>query len=562
MLSFFMPRMNELGKIGSMCVEISTIARRSLLNQRSLIAVHCAFILIGSLQAQQKGLSFAMKTVQLTVESERGDEIEVVTRRGNDEQIVKLEASALETIVPGVPANSNSSSFTVRVNGKEMNPIVTPESIQLSWPATPGDTFEVLASRDGDFWMPRDLVVAETELASATVSSSGDQVEFFGVRATAELPSVSLPGSLVGWVVRREGQLRFAAPNRRGNNDEVMAGLPVSLGEYRTATDEAGRFEFRGIESGQYPLVVGDSAVASPQEVLVVPNREIALGTEELSRDEPYELFLDRVTQSRPNLNLTQIQVVGSSHVFPAETPVTSFDALGRAPTFNQMIPQEPFWLFFLDPFTTQAFGHPTLIGVVRERTKSVLIREYRYWPVVSGLNVWVSLEEQIRQGLLLDPSEEPMLFVTDGPDLLEPEIERRADETGSSSDSKCENGRVFSVFFQGGRERTFGVSAEKFKAHIKPDVSKKINPDKDILSRRVGSGISAVYERIVKRMFPLMRPCDTLLIYLAGHGAIDILCGFINSDSVESENSLLIDFSVGHAQLHLGVSDTSRWLP
>ena len=40
------------------------------------------------------------------------------------------------------------------------------------------------------------------------------------------------------------------------------------------------------------------------------------------------------------------------------------------------------------------------------------------------------------------------------------------------------------------------------------------------------------------------------------------ILCGFINSDSVESENSLLTDFSVSHAQLHLGVSDTSRWLP
>jgi 6-phosphogluconolactonase (cycloisomerase 2 family) len=41
-----------------------------------------------------------------------------------------------------------------------------------------------------------------------------------------------------------------------------------------------------------------------------------------------------------------------------------------------------------------------------------------------------------------------------------------------------------------------------------------------------------------------------------------DILCGVINSDSVESENSLLTDFSVSHAQIHLGVSDTSRWLP
>ena len=40
------------------------------------------------------------------------------------------------------------------------------------------------------------------------------------------------------------------------------------------------------------------------------------------------------------------------------------------------------------------------------------------------------------------------------------------------------------------------------------------------------------------------------------------ILCGVINSDSVESENSLLTDFSVSHAQIHLGVSDTSRWLP
>ena len=46
-------------------------------------------------------------------------------------------------------------------------------------------------------------------------------------------------------------------------------------------------------------------------------------------------------------------------------------------------------------------------------------------------------------------------------------------------------------------------------------------------------------------------------------HRGIDfILCGVINSDSVESENSLLTDFSVSHAQIHLGVSDTSRWLP
>lgn len=514
--------MSEHGTFRLKCTEILSMVWRPLVNKKSLIVVLYILPLFGPLLAQQKGLSFAMETVQLTVESEEGDEIEVLIREGNDEMAIKLEASALETIIPGVPARSVSSSFAVRVSGKEVSPIVTPESIQLSWPAAPGDAFEVLASRDGDFWMPRELVVAETERASVTVSASGDQVEFFGVRTTDEIPSIKLPGSLVGWVVMREGQLRFSAPDRRLNNDEVLTAFPVSLGELQTVTDESGRFEFREIESGQYPLVVGKSAPALMREVLVVPNQEIAIGNEELSRDEAYQLFLDRVAQSRPNLNLNQVQVVGSSHVFPAGTPVTSFDALGREPTFNQMIPQEPFWLFFLDPFTTQAYGHPTLIGVVREQTKSVLMREYRYWPVVSGLDVWVSLEEQIRQGLLLDPSEEPMLFVADGPDLLEPIVERRADETGANPDSKCEKGRLFSVFFQGGRERTFGVSAEKFKAHVKPDVSKKINPDKDILGSRVDSSISAVYERIVKRMFPLMRPCDTLMIYLAGHGAID----------------------------------------
>jgi hypothetical protein len=40
------------------------------------------------------------------------------------------------------------------------------------------------------------------------------------------------------------------------------------------------------------------------------------------------------------------------------------------------------------------------------------------------------------------------------------------------------------------------------------------------------------------------------------------ILCGVMNSDSEESESSLLTDFSVRRAEIHLGLSDTSRWLP
>ena len=40
------------------------------------------------------------------------------------------------------------------------------------------------------------------------------------------------------------------------------------------------------------------------------------------------------------------------------------------------------------------------------------------------------------------------------------------------------------------------------------------------------------------------------------------ILYGVMNSDSVESESSQLVNFSVRHAEIHLGLLDTSRWLP
>ena len=70
--------------------------------------------------------------------------------------------------------------------------------------------------------------------------------------------------------------------------------------------------------------------------------------------------------------------------------------------------------------------------------------------------------------------------------------------------------------------------------------------------------------QEVIARSEEILRDlgCEPATAEQLDDKALGILCGVINSDSVESGNSLLTDFSVSHAQIHLGVSDTSRWLP
>ena len=382
--------------------------------------------------------------------------------------------------------------------------------------------------------MPRETVVAESDSVSLSLDSSGDESEFFAVRSGITDPESDAGGSLVGWLVQRGDSLALVSPEQRRDGDKPAEGAVAQINGQTSQTDAEGRFAFEKVESVQASISFEFEGFRLDQEILVVPNRVTSLGIEAMSRQDAYEIFLKQAqsdgwigADDQGMYPMKTSQIVGTTHALPAETPVTSIDVLERQSTFDRIFFDEPAWLFHLDPFSNQGYGHPGLIGLVGDVSGKVEIKQFFYWPVIDGVSYWVSLVDQTRQGLLLEPVETPELYGTPNPAQI---LSNDSDETIRNAlrpldhpKPPCPTGKTYAIFFQGGTERTFGVSAEKFKAHIKPNASRIIRPDVDVLGRgKNKSKVGAVYARLVQRLFSLMKPCDTLVVYVAGHGIID----------------------------------------
>lgn len=509
----------------------SFILRSHLFLQFSLL-----FSVITLIHGQQTGLTLTQETIQLALDTQPGDEVLVLLIEDGTEQVFFSDvASSTITLVRGVPAITSQRRVEVRINGEIVRPQIQSESVILDWPSQVGDGFEILASRDGEFWMPRDSVIADSDSVSLSLNTSGDESEFFAVRSGLTDTERPPGGGLVGWLVQRGDALVLAAPDFRQKGDQPIEGALVQINGHSTKTDADGRFGFDWVESIQTPIIFEAKGLRLIQHVLIVPNRMNSLGTNRMSRQDAYEYFLKQAVndgwvgeEGEGIYPIKTSQIVGTTHVIPEETSVSSLDVLERQASFNRILFDEPAWMFHLDPFSNQGYGHPSLIGLVGDVSGRVEIREYMYWPVIDGVSYWDSFADQVQQGLLLEPVEDPELYVTPNPPVA---LALDANKTGRTDPPfrpldhpkpPCPTGKTYAVFFQGGTERTFGVSAEKFRAHIKPNVSKIIRPDVDILGGKNKSTIGQVYARIVQRLFPLMKPCDTLVLYLAGHGVID----------------------------------------
>jgi hypothetical protein len=502
----------------------------------SLLTVCWHLVQLGpiSLLAQDGVLNITPETVQLALDTQPNDEVLVVlVSEGSEQVFFSGLADSTVTIISGVPAPSEEQHYEVRVNGERVNAIERSDTIILDWPSEEGDSFEVLASRDGEFWMSRYLVVADGDSVSLSLESSGDEAEFFVVRSGIAPTPPANAGAVEGWLTLRGESLVMASPDRRIEGDKPAAGASVQLNGLIVETDATGRFAFAGLEPEQVHVSATLDELSWQQEILILPNQALSIGTETMGRMDAYEAFLKQAEaegwigdDGRAPYPLKTTRVVGTTHTIPASTPVTSIDILGRQSTFNHLKLDEPAWMFHLDPYGNQAYGHDALIGLVGDVSGEVVIKRFPYWPVINEVSYWVSLEQQVQQGLLRDLEELPDLFklgsqlpLTEQP--VADSDERNAFRPLDHPTPPCPSGRVFAVFIQGGTERTFGVSAEKFRAHIKPDVSKIIRPDIDILGPNSKGSVNAVYSRIVSRFYAFMQPCDTLVVYLAGHGSM-----------------------------------------
>ena len=467
-----------------------------------------------SLLAQDGVLTITPETVQLALDTQPDDEVLVVLISGGNEQVFfSGNADSTITIISGVPALSEEQHYEVRVNGERVIPIERSDSITLDWPSEEGDSFEVLASRNGEFWMSRYLVVADGDSVSLSLESSRDEAEFFVVRSGIAPAPPSNAGAVEGWLTLRGENLVLASPDRRIEGDKPAAGAFVQLNGLIVETDTTGRFAFAGLKPQQVHITATLDGLSWQQEILILPNQALSIGNETMSRGDAYEAFLRQAEadgwigeDGRGSYPLKTTRVVGTTHTIPAATPVTSIDVLGRQSTFNHLKLNEPAWIFHLDPYGNQAYGHDALIGLVGDVSGEVVIKRFPYWPVINEVSYWVSLEQQVKQGLLSDLEELPDLFKASGTQqplkdqpIAAPD-ERTAFRPLDHPTPPCPSGRVFAVFIQGGTERTFGVSAEKFRAHIKPDVSKIIRPDIDIVGSKPNASITQVYARIVTR--------------------------------------------------------------
>lgn len=152
-------------------------------------------------------------------------------------------------------------------------------------------TFKVC---DGEFWMPRETVVAEGDSVSLSLDASGDESEFFVVQSG--LPDVeSAPaGDLEGWLIQREDSLMLVSQELRNEGDKPAEGAIVKIQELTTKTDSEGRFAFERVESKQATISFELEGLQLDQEILVVPNQMTSLGNERLSHQDAYELFFKK----------------------------------------------------------------------------------------------------------------------------------------------------------------------------------------------------------------------------------------------------------------------------